>query len=643
MILLTSPLQSVYIQDSDGRGPQLLLIQCQFSLGCCLSCILFFLHQGAPHSSLSLLLAAVISWALANCCHSLWNHVARLYPLHSTERYCGKCITLLTSSRNILVSLQKAVVLVLALGTVAATATVYDHFLSQKDALKFWIPLTLCYTMLVVYNQEEQHRQSAAEVLLHSVVLRLGALLVLMLTVGDWSDVLQVLIAFLGEAVCLLPSGDLLKAALKEEEDDEDQDEGVKTEKQTRSVEIQSREGERRNCKPHFSPVCIWIDTDMASAAPPKRMVSSVFITLASPCRATVTQQQHTLQTHSAPTRDKQHTAVPSLRCQKEGQSPSESYNSADSTGRNHAGALIQTSESQSPKTAQPGVSHIDRHEDKENKGTEEVFPPTPPPPPSLPSPLGTDSASPNPPPAQDLLSPPLPTGQQPVYNRKLEKNTPSTELNRDEQSHGIHNNGQDKNQENKDVCGFCRKTVALTEPAIEALNRTYHDSCFQCRSCHVPLAGKQYYNKSGIPLCEDCYQASLELCWACGEVIKHHVIRALERAYHPSCFTCATCNQQIGEQRFAQGEVGEVYCLQDYYRKYAPQCSACKKLIIPKEDGTDSYTVECMGCTYHEDCYRCEMCVIQLSPEPNERGCYPLDGKRLCKSCHLTLVSGQH
>lgn len=50
---------------------------------------------------------------------------------------------------------------------------------------------------------------------MHTVVLRLGALLVLMMTVGQWSDVLQVLITFLGEAVCLLPSQDLLQAVLK--------------------------------------------------------------------------------------------------------------------------------------------------------------------------------------------------------------------------------------------------------------------------------------------------------------------------------------------------------------------------------------------------------------------------------------------
>lgn len=144
-------------QDSEGRGLELLLLQSQFSVGCGLTCTLWFLHQGALHRSLGLLLAAALSWALARVSHALWSHVARLYPLHSTERYCGKCITLLTSGHAILASLQRAVVLAFALATVASTATVYDHFLSQKDALKFWTPLTLCYTMLVVYVQGDGH------------------------------------------------------------------------------------------------------------------------------------------------------------------------------------------------------------------------------------------------------------------------------------------------------------------------------------------------------------------------------------------------------------------------------------------------------------------------------------------------------
>ncbi|XP_067360543.1 transmembrane protein 82-like [Channa argus] len=204
--------------DAYNRSPDLLMIQCQFSLGCGLTCTLVFLHQGAPHSSLSLFLAAALSWALASISHSLWSHVAKLYPLHSTERYCGKCISLLTSGHNIMASLQRVVVLAFALATVAATATVYDHFLVQKEALRFWIPLTLCYTTLVVYVPENQQHQASTDALLHTAFRRLGALLVLMLTVGDWSDVLHVLITFLGETVCLLPSQDLLEDVLEDEE-----------------------------------------------------------------------------------------------------------------------------------------------------------------------------------------------------------------------------------------------------------------------------------------------------------------------------------------------------------------------------------------------------------------------------------------
>nr|XP_046239697.1 filamin-binding LIM protein 1 [Scatophagus argus] len=386
----------------------------------------------------------------------------------------------------------------------------------------------------------------------------------------------------------------------------------------------------------------------MATAAPPKRMVSSFFITLASPHRATVTQQQPALQAHSAAVQVSPRDNIPSLRHKKE----DHSHSDVDSKGLTHTGASFPASDPQSPKPAQPELRRAKLQE--EDRDAAELLPPPPPPPPcppsppaALPSALGTllseESALPPPPPAQTSLFHPSAPGEQPLYNREVETSTPSSGLNQDEQSHEIHKKDQDTSGESKEVCGFCRKPVALSEPAIEALNRTYHDGCFQCRSCHIPLAGKQYYNKAGIPLCADCYQASLELCWACGEAITDHVIRALERAYHLSCFTCTTCKEQIGEQTFAQGEVGEVYCLQDYYRKYAPKCNACNQLIIPKEDGTDSYNVECLGRSYHENCYRCEVCVIQLSPEPNEHGCYPLDGKMLCKSCHLNLVSGQH
>lgn len=51
------------------------------------------------------------------------------------------------------------------------------------------------------------------QAVLNTVVVRLGGLMVLMLTVGRWADVLHILICFLGEACCLIPTMDLLDLA----------------------------------------------------------------------------------------------------------------------------------------------------------------------------------------------------------------------------------------------------------------------------------------------------------------------------------------------------------------------------------------------------------------------------------------------
>ncbi|XP_062842584.1 filamin-binding LIM protein 1 isoform X2 [Trichomycterus rosablanca] len=357
----------------------------------------------------------------------------------------------------------------------------------------------------------------------------------------------------------------------------------------------------------------------MTSTASQKRMVSSVFITLAPPTRATVTPTPQITQ-HSAvpvsPTGTQRKPSTPTSACQDLGRSLLPTEARKPHTDESKHGAA-HTAPSRAGRTG-----HLQKTEKKSPDDSDVSHVPFAPPPSDL------------------KCRPPASTREKQLSDPgRVETTTPPAGWSQNE-STGL----QVEEDVSPDVCGFCRKPVPLSEQAIEALNRIYHSGCFQCRQCNVPLAGRTYYNKAGLPLCEDCYQASLEPCWACGELIKDQVIRALERAYHPPCFVCTTCKQPIGEQRFAQGEVGEVYCLQDYYRKYAPQCSVCGELIIPREDGTDSYTVECLGQSFHEDCYRCEVCAVLLSPEPNEHGCHPLDGQILCKPCHLTMIqTSQH
>uniref|UniRef100_G1PF86 Filamin-binding LIM protein 1 n=1 Tax=Myotis lucifugus TaxID=59463 RepID=G1PF86_MYOLU len=186
-----------------------------------------------------------------------------------------------------------------------------------------------------------------------------------------------------------------------------------------------------------------------------------------------------------------------------------------------------------------------------------------------------------------------------------------------------------------QDVCAFCHKTVSPQDRAVEPMKRQYPAQCFPCRPGRPQLAGRSFYKKDGRPLCEPCYQDTLEKCGKCGEVVREHIIRALGRAFHPTCFTCVTCARCIGDENFALDSQNEVYCLDDFYRKFAPVCSICENPIIPR-DGKDAFKIECMGRNFHENCYRCEDCRILLSVEPTDQGCYPLNDRLFCKPCHV-------
>ncbi|XP_035163727.3 filamin-binding LIM protein 1 isoform X2 [Callithrix jacchus] len=266
-----------------------------------------------------------------------------------------------------------------------------------------------------------------------------------------------------------------------------------------------------------------------------------------------------------------------------------------------------------------------------------DLLPPPPPPPPALlpseeeaPAPMGASLIAdleqlhlPLPPPPPQALAevPSVQPGPGPLRAVEEELPPPPAEPVEREAS--------------TDICAFCHKTVSPRELAVEAMKKQYHAQCFTCRTCRHQLAGQRFYQKDGRPLCEPCYQDTLEKCGKCGEVVREHIIRALGQAFHPSCFTCVTCSRCIGDESFALGSQNEVYCLDDFYRKFAPICSICENPIIPR-DGKDAFKIECMGRNFHENCYRCEDCRILLSVEPTDQGCYPLNNRLFCKPCHV-------
>lgn len=85
---------------------------------------------------------------------------------------------------------------------------------SMRTVMPGLAAVFICLTPWVCFGPaEEQHCLPSSQAVFNAVVVRLGGLMVLMLTVGRWADVLHILMCFLGEASCLIPANDLLDAA----------------------------------------------------------------------------------------------------------------------------------------------------------------------------------------------------------------------------------------------------------------------------------------------------------------------------------------------------------------------------------------------------------------------------------------------
>ncbi|XP_038022613.2 transmembrane protein 82 isoform X1 [Anas platyrhynchos] len=207
---------SALLSLSKGTHSSQLLLLCQYSLGCGVSCGLSFLLEGAPHGTSNLALAAGLAGLLAVHARRLALHTCSLYELHSRQSYCGVCMLLLTAGHRIPRLLRRALVVTFTVADLAAVSLINRDFLSTAEAVRFWTPLTICYTLLVIYMQEEQRPSGGGQAVFQTVLVRMGGLFILLLTVGRWADILHVLLSLLGELWCLLRAGVLLEACRRQ-------------------------------------------------------------------------------------------------------------------------------------------------------------------------------------------------------------------------------------------------------------------------------------------------------------------------------------------------------------------------------------------------------------------------------------------
>lgn len=188
-------------------------------------------------------------------------------------------------------------------------------------------------------------------------------------------------------------------------------------------------------------------------------------------------------------------------------------------------------------------------------------------------------------------------------------------------------------------ICARCGGKVVGEGSGCSAMDQVFHIRCFDCIVCHLQLQGKTFYAVDCKPYCEDCYLNTLEKCCVCTKPILERILRATGKPYHPGCFTCVVCHKALDGIQFTVDAANQIHCIEDFHKKFAPRCSVCQEPIMPEPGLNETVRVVALDRSFHVNCYKCEDCGLLLSSEAEGRGCYPLDGHVLCKSCNARRV----
>ena len=174
-------------------------------------------------------------------------------------------------------------------------------------------------------------------------------------------------------------------------------------------------------------------------------------------------------------------------------------------------------------------------------------------------------------------------------------------------------------------MCGFCGK--AITDRCVTAMNKKWHVSCFVCNSCCNPFQNGAFYEKNGMPYCNNCFQGTFATrCAGCNQVATGKIINALNQQWHSQCFACAYCRRPFNGGAFYEKD-GKPYCEAHYHGASVNVCDGCKGAITGR-------CVDALGKKYHPEHFLCNYCMNPLSGG----GYTEQNGKPYCQACYANL-----
>jgi hypothetical protein len=183
--------------------------------------------------------------------------------------------------------------------------------------------------------------------------------------------------------------------------------------------------------------------------------------------------------------------------------------------------------------------------------------------------------------------------------------------------------------------CEECKNKIGTDSKDLSYKEKHWHEKCFFCNVCKLPLVDKPFGSKNDQLYCGECYnQAFASRCDKCAQIFKPGMKKMEYKGqqFHENCFLCFTCNQAIGNKSFIPKE-NKIYCVPCYENNFATKCTKCAKVI---SQGGVTYKNQ----PFHRECFNCTNCQQSLAGQrftsrEDHPYCSECFGKLFAKKCY--------
>ena len=116
------------------------------------------------------------------------------------------------------------------------------------------------------------------------------------------------------------------------------------------------------------------------------------------------------------------------------------------------------------------------------------------------------------------------------------------------------------------------------------AMNQNFHTDHFSCHNCDKSLSGCRYILKDEQPHCIGCYeQLFANSCEECENKIgtDSKDLSYKDKHWHEKCFFCHVCKLPLVDKPFGSKN-DSLYCGECYNQAFASRCDKCAQIFKP-------------------------------------------------------------